>query len=230
MKRCPGLVSALLKQSHGVQALAGGRRLSSRPCPTCCMRRGAPIGKSLTNARTDVVTATTEDWHTLGSVTLGITTTLRAEGASFFTLVSPPGWYWYGLEPPDFQGSLCSALETARSEEALVGERAARVQYWMAPWCVVRLAGELTEVPACEAEDTAHDGQEHLRDSISLQLHPPTEQGLAAYIELGVALRSGPESVLAGLPLGLSRVRGGDVAGPAAGGGGGAKAGGSAEG
>lgn len=81
--------------------------------------------------------ATTEGWHTLGRVTLGITTTLRAEGASFFTLVSPPGWYWYGLEPPVFQGSLCSALETVRSEEALVGERAAQVQYGPVPLCVV---------------------------------------------------------------------------------------------
>lgn len=85
-------------------------------------------------------------------------------------------------------------------------------------------------MPACESEDTAHDGQEHLRDSISLQLHLPSRQRLGAYIELGVALRSGLESVLAGLPLGVSRVRGGGVAGPAAGRGGGAKAGCSAEG
>jgi hypothetical protein len=63
--------------------------------------------------------------YTLGSVTLGMTTTFRAEGASFLTLVSPPGWYWYGPEPPScFQGSLPSALATARSDEALVGERA----------------------------------------------------------------------------------------------------------
>ena len=53
---------------------------------------------------------------------MGITTTFRAEGASFLTLVSPPGWYWYGLEPPVFQGSLCWALATVRSEEVLVGE------------------------------------------------------------------------------------------------------------
>lgn len=57
-----------------------------------------------------------------------MTTTFRAEGASFLTLVSPPGWYWYGLEPPDFHGSLSLALATARSDEALVGERAAQVQ------------------------------------------------------------------------------------------------------
>jgi hypothetical protein len=63
--------------------------------------------------------------HTLGSVTFGITTTLSAEGASFLTLVSPPGWYWYGPEPPSsFQGSLPCALATLRSDEALVGERA----------------------------------------------------------------------------------------------------------
>jgi hypothetical protein len=54
-----------------------------------------------------------------------MTTTLSAEGASFLTLVSPPGWYWYGPEPPlSFQGSLPEALATARSDEALVGERA----------------------------------------------------------------------------------------------------------
>jgi hypothetical protein len=65
-----------------------------------------------------------------------MTTTFRAEGASFFTLVSPPGWYWYGLEPPCFQGSLCSALETLRSDEALVGERAAQVQHQSVESCV----------------------------------------------------------------------------------------------
>jgi hypothetical protein len=85
-------------------------------------------------------------------------------------------------------------------------------------------------VPACESEDTAHNGQEHLCNSISLQLHLPVRQVLAAYIELGVLLRSGLEGVLAGLPLGVSRVRGSGVAGPAAGRGGGAKARGSAEG
>lgn len=85
-------------------------------------------------------------------------------------------------------------------------------------------------MPACESEDTAHDGQEHLRDSISLQLHLAPWQELAAYIELGVLLRAGLEGVLASLPLGLSGVRGGGVAGPAAGRGGGAEAGGSAEG
>jgi len=94
----------------------------------------------------------------LGSVTLGMTTTFRAEGASFLTLVSPPGWYWYGLEPPDFQGSLCSALATVRSDEALVGERAAQVQHEFDLSRVVRLSGELTEVPACESKDTAHNG------------------------------------------------------------------------
>lgn len=94
------------------------------------MCRGAPVGKSLTNACIDVVITTAKSWHTLGSVTLGTTTTFKAEGASFLTLVSPPGWYWYGLEPPpDFQGSLCSALETVRSDEALVGERAAQIQH-----------------------------------------------------------------------------------------------------
>jgi hypothetical protein len=92
------------------------------------MCRGAPVDDISAHARVDVVIKTIESCHTLGSVTLGMTTTFRAEGASFLTLVSPPGWYWYGLEPPDFQGSLCSALETVRSDEALVGERAAQVQ------------------------------------------------------------------------------------------------------
>lgn len=84
-------------------------------------------------------------------------------------------------------------------------------------------------MPACESEDTAHDGQKHLRDSISLHVPRIPWQKLGAYIELGVLLRSGLESVLAGLPLGTARVRG-NVAGPAAGRGGSAKAGGSAEG
>lgn len=101
------------------------------------MCRGAPIGISLANACRAIVTKIAKGWHTLGSVTLGITTTFRAEGASFFTLVSPPGWYWYGLEPPCFQGSLCSALETDRSDEALVGERAARVQHDITQPCVI---------------------------------------------------------------------------------------------
>jgi hypothetical protein len=144
-------------------------------------------------------------------------------------LVSPPGWYWYGLEPPDFQGSLCWALATVRSEEVLVGERAAQVQHDIAQRHAVGLAGELTEVPACESEDTAHDGQKHLCDSISLQVPKLPWQKLCAYIELGVLLRSGLEGILAGLPLGAARVRG-DAAGPAAGRGGSAKAGGSAEG
>jgi hypothetical protein len=70
------------------------------------------------------------EYRALGSVTLGITTTFNAEGASFLTLVSPPGWYWYGPDPPSsFQGSLCGALETERSEEALVGERATDSKY-----------------------------------------------------------------------------------------------------
>lgn len=145
-------------------------------------------------------------------------------------LVSPSGWYWYGLEPPDFHGSLSLALATARSDEELVGERATHVQHEFDPSRGFRLSGELTEVPACEAEGTAHDGQKHLCDSISLQLHLPAGHVLAAYIELGVALRSGLEGVLAGLPLGAARVRGSGVAGPAAGGGGGAQAGSSAEG
>lgn len=160
---------------------------------------------------------------------MGITTTFRAEGASFLMLVSPPGWYWYGLEPPVFQGSLCWALATVRSEEVLVGERAAQIQHDIAQQRAVRLAGELTEVPACESEDTHHDGPKHLRDSISLQVPMVPWQKLGAYIELGVLLRSGLESVLAGLPLGAARVRG-NVAGPAAGRGGSAQAGGSAEG
>lgn len=63
--------------------------------------------------------------HTLGSVTFGITTTFKADGASFLTLVSPPGWYWYGPAPPScFHGSLSVAFATVRSDEALVGERA----------------------------------------------------------------------------------------------------------
>lgn len=85
-------------------------------------------------------------------------------------------------------------------------------------------------MPACESEDTAHNGQKHLWDSISLQSAADAWQKLAAYIELGVALCASLEGVLAGLPLGVSRVRGGGVAGPAAGRGGGAKARGSTEG
>ena len=73
-------------------------------------------------------------------------------------------------------------------------------------------------MPACESEDTAHDGQKHLRDSISLHVPRIPWQKLGAYIELGVLLRSG-----------TARVRG-NVAGPAAGRSGSAKAGGSAEG
>lgn len=85
-------------------------------------------------------------------------------------------------------------------------------------------------MPACESKDTAHNGQEHLCNSISLQVHLQACRVLAAYIELRVALRSGLEGVLAGLPLDVSRVRGRGVAGPTAGRSGGAKARGSAEG
>lgn len=74
--------------------------------------------------------STAGEYRTFGSVTLGMTTTFNADGASFLTLVSPPGWYWYGPDPPaSFHGSLPSALATARSDEALVGERAERHQY-----------------------------------------------------------------------------------------------------
>lgn len=205
-------------------------QLSSRPCPTCCMCREAPACKLSINAWADMAGVIIRDSRTLGRVTLGITTTFRAEGASFLTLVSPPGWYWYGLEPPCFQGSLCSALETNRSDEALVGERATQVQYGVAPSRVVGLSGELTEVPACESKDTAHDGQEHLRNSISVPLRALTGQMLITYIELRVALRAGLEGILAGLPLCVSSVRGGGGAGPAAGKSGGAEARGSAEG
>lgn len=110
-----------------------------------------------------------------------------------------------------------------------MGERAAQVQHDITQQGAARLAGDLTKVPACESEDTHHDGPKHLRDSISLQVPMVPWQKLGAYIELGVLLRSGLESVLAGLPLGAARVRG-NVAGPAAGRGGRAKAGGSAEG
>jgi hypothetical protein len=117
----------------------------------------------------------------LGSVTFGITTTFNAEGASFLTLVSPPGWYWYGPDPPSsFQGSLCGALETARSEEALVGERAADSKHVHvantasaggelehgSPW-------ELTEMPSRESEDTAHDDHEDLWQPISFRCPLP---------------------------------------------------------
>jgi hypothetical protein len=66
---------------------------------------------------------------TFGSVTLGMITTLSADGASFLgALVSPPGWYWYLPSPPSScQGLLLGAWATDRSEEALVGERAAKV-------------------------------------------------------------------------------------------------------
>lgn len=74
----------------------------------------------------------------MGSVTFGMTTTFSAEGASFLMLVSPPGWYWYGPEPPScFQGSLSVALATVRSEEALVGERAEKCEHRYSVGCVV---------------------------------------------------------------------------------------------
>jgi len=96
---------------------------------------------------------------------LGTMTTFRAEGASFLMLVSPPGWYWYGPSPPDcFHGSLCSALATARSEEALVGERAGvDVSTGVRRWVGSSPRGPRTEVPACKTEDAAHDGHEHLK-------------------------------------------------------------------
>jgi len=58
-----------------------------------------------------------------------MTTSFNAEGASFLgALKSPPGWYWYlPSPPPSSHGLLLGAWETERSEEALVGERAACV-------------------------------------------------------------------------------------------------------
>jgi hypothetical protein len=71
------------------------------------------------------------------------------------------------VELPCFQGSLCSALETERSEEALVGERAGGkvVVSGRASSCA---GAALTEVPASKAENTAHDGQKDLCEPISL--------------------------------------------------------------
>jgi hypothetical protein len=62
---------------------------SSRPCPTYCIHRGVPIFISTVN-----FSIHNRLPRTLGRVTFGMTTTLRAEGASFLMLVSPPGWYW----------------------------------------------------------------------------------------------------------------------------------------
>jgi hypothetical protein len=48
---------------------------------------------------------------TLGRLTLGMITSLRALGASLRgLLVSPCGWYWYAASRPVFQGSVPSAL------------------------------------------------------------------------------------------------------------------------
>lgn len=66
--------------------------------------------------------------RTLGKVTLGMMTVFNAEGASFLTRSSPPGWYWYlPSPPPSSQGLLLAAWATLRSEEAEVGDRAATV-------------------------------------------------------------------------------------------------------
>jgi hypothetical protein len=69
-------------------------------------------------------------------------TTFKADGASFLgAFGSPPGWYWYlPSPPPSFHGSLSAALETWRSDEALVGDRAARcelVSFWGSPDAIV---------------------------------------------------------------------------------------------
>jgi hypothetical protein len=61
---------------------------------------------------------------TLGRLTLGTMTSLRAEGASLRgLLVSPPGWYWYLASPPVFQGSESTAMATGFSDEEEVGLR-----------------------------------------------------------------------------------------------------------
>lgn len=62
--------------------------------------------------------------HTLGRLTFGMITEWSADGASFVLLVSPPGWYWYFPEVPEFHGSEPGAIETACSDEAEVGLRA----------------------------------------------------------------------------------------------------------
>lgn len=56
-------------------------------------------------------------------------TTFNAEGASLgAALGSPPGWYWYLPSPPcSSHGLLLAAWATFRSEEELVGDRAAVV-------------------------------------------------------------------------------------------------------
>lgn len=62
--------------------------------------------------------------RTLGKLTLGMMTSLRALGASLRPLeLSPPGWYWYLASEPVFQGSLSTALETGFSDDDEVGLR-----------------------------------------------------------------------------------------------------------
>lgn len=87
------------------------------------MCRAVPVAVSC------ALDGSTRTLDTLGRVTLGMTTTFNADGASFLgALVSPPGWYWYlPSPPPSSQGLLLGAWETDRSEEALVGDRAADV-------------------------------------------------------------------------------------------------------
>lgn len=93
-------------------------------------------------------------------------TTFNAEGASFLELVSPPGWYWYlPSPPPSSQGLLFGAWATARSEEALVGDRAVKRERCPISSTLTEVSmdsGALTEVPSRNTEDTAHDSEEDL--------------------------------------------------------------------
>jgi hypothetical protein len=142
--------------SNEVMESPGNALLSSRPCPTCCIDRAVP-------GTVRRWSGTRVDFRTFGKVTFGMMTVFNAEGASFLgALGSPPGWYWYlPSPPPDSHGLLFAAWLTLRSEEALVGDRAATVSHARLKMDfrgMARRSGKLTKVPPSNAKDAAHDG------------------------------------------------------------------------
>lgn len=98
---------------------------SSRPCPICCTCRGGAITVSVSYLIPCKSQLIFQRSRTLGRLTSGMTTTLRALGASLGAILeSPPGWYLYlpSVEPVS-QGIPSLARPMVASDVDLVGDR-----------------------------------------------------------------------------------------------------------
>jgi hypothetical protein len=87
------------------------KRLQSKVSNSCSCTQSQPSPSRKTTFPAPMLPPLLPNELTLGRLTLGMITSLRALGASLRgLLVSPCGWYWYAASRPVFQGSVLSAL------------------------------------------------------------------------------------------------------------------------